>query len=125
MIYKRNQLPVTVLQDRKDLRKFDDDLVRYLSDQDENLGAVLENGLTFSENFDGVFVTFTSNAIADTEDTITHDLGKSPAVGNSHRFIVVKSDKGAVLYNGGTADSETTINLKSTVASTTFTIFVF
>lgn len=120
MIYKKGSLPNIFLQFKDQIRKLDDDLFRYLNEQDENLASIFENGINFDENVDGDFVTFTSNAIANTEDSIAHELGKIPT-----GFIVTALDKGAVIYNGGTVDTKTVIHLKSTVAATTFTIFIF
>ena len=71
------------------------------------------------ENISGEFQVYTSNATPDTADSISHTLGSVP-IG----FLVVNLDKGAVIYDSGTAWTETTISLKSTVASTTATIFL-
>lgn len=71
------------------------------------------------ENMAGEFQAYTSNATPDTADSITHTLGAIP-IG----FIVINLDKGAVLYDGGVAWTDTTISLKATVASTTSTIFL-
>lgn len=120
MIYNKGQLPSIGIEDKNKVRKFDDDLLRYLNLQDENLIAIFENGIRFDENFNASEVTFTSNAVANTEDAISHTLGKVP-VG----FLVIGLNKGAVLYNGGTTDTAFLIHLKSTVASTTFKILVF
>ena len=71
------------------------------------------------ENIDGEFQVFTSNATPDTADSITHTLGAVP-IG----FLVVNLDKGAVIYDSGTAWTTTTISLKTTVASTLVTVFL-
>ena len=71
------------------------------------------------ENISGTFQVFTSNAVADTEDTIAHEIGAVP-IG----FIVVNRDKSGVLYDGGTAWTSENMYLKSSVAETTYTIFV-
>ena len=73
-----------------------------------------------SENLDGEFQVFTSNGVADTEEAITHGLGRAP-VG----FIIMNSSKGANLYDSGTTWTDTIIYLKSDTASTTFTIWIF
>lgn len=119
MIYRRGSLPNIYLQHQKSLRKVDDDLFRYLNEQDENLGVILDRGITFEENVDGVFVTYTSNGAPDTEDTVTHTLNRAP-VG----FIVTDINKGAVIYRSGTS-TKTSLLLKCNVASTTATLFVF
>jgi hypothetical protein len=71
------------------------------------------------ENISGEWQTYTSNATPDTADSITHTLGSVP-IG----FIVVNLDKGAVIYDSGTAWTTTTISLKCNTASTTATIFI-
>lgn len=70
------------------------------------------------ENISGIFSVFTSNAVADTEDTIAHGLGVAP-VG----FIVVNKNKAGNLYDSGTAWTSTNAYLKSDTASTTYTVF--
>lgn len=109
-VYRRGSVPFNVAKE----------LQLFLTDLDMNLDAVLNKGVSFEDNFNGEFVTFTSNATPDTEDTVTHHLKKAPA-----GFIVTGLNKGAVIYAGGTMDTETEIHLKSTVASTLCTIFIF
>lgn len=71
------------------------------------------------ENIAGKFVTFTSNGVANTEDTIAHGLGAIP-VG----WIITKQDIAGILYSGSTAWDATNIYLKSSVASTTYQLFL-
>jgi len=71
------------------------------------------------ENIHGEFQVFTSNAIPDTSDSITHTLGSVP-VG----FFIVNINKGAVVYDSGVAWTASTISLKTTVASTLITLFL-
>jgi hypothetical protein len=71
------------------------------------------------ENIAGKFLTFTSNGVANTEDTIATGLEATP-IG----YIVTKQDTAGVLYSGTTAWDETNIYLKSSVASTTYKIFL-
>lgn len=71
------------------------------------------------ENISGEFQVFTSNASADTEDTIAHTLGSVP-IG----FIIINRDKGGVVYDSGTAWTSTNIFLKTTTTSTLVTIFL-
>ena len=73
-----------------------------------------------SENLDGEFQVFTSNGVADTEETLSHTLNRTP-VG----FIIMNSSKGANLYDSGTSWTSTTIYLKSDTASTIYTIWIF
>lgn len=71
------------------------------------------------ENISGTFQVYTSNAVADTEDTIAHGLGVAP-IG----FLVINIDKGGVVYDGGTAWDSTNIYLKCSTAATTITLFL-
>jgi hypothetical protein len=67
-----------------------------------------------------VYVTYTSNATANTADSVAHALGRIP-VG----YIVVNNGNGGVVYNGGVAFSGATISLKCTTASNAVTLLVF
>jgi len=71
------------------------------------------------DNIDGEFVTITSPAGADTEFTVTHNLGRVP-VG----FFVVNIDKVGIVYDGGTVWTTTQMFLKVNAATVTLTIFV-
>ena len=74
-----------------------------------------ENG----ENVSGVWVSYTTNASANTEDAVSHSLGSEP-IG----FIVTNIDKGGVVYDSGTSWTDTTIYLKCSVASANVTLFL-
>ena len=71
-------------------------------------------------NIDAVWVNYVSNAVADTEDTVAHNLGRTP-VG----IFVSAPDKSAVIYRGSTAWDATNVYLKSTAVTTTADILVF
>ena len=103
-----------------DMRKFDKDLMSQLNEAFRNLDAILNRGIKFQDNVDCRLVTFTSDGVADTENTVAHTLGKVP-VG----FLVYSLDKGAVVYNGTTAFTKTNIYLKVNTATTVVKIIVF
>ncbi len=74
------------------------------------------------ENIAGEFQVFTSNAVANTEDTIAHLVGAIP-IG----YIVCGQDKAGSLYQlsgTGTAWTATNIYLKCSVASVQFRLFL-
>jgi hypothetical protein len=71
------------------------------------------------ENIAGEFISFTSSGTADNEDAVSHTLGSFP-----QGYIVVNQDTAGVLYDSGTQWSTTSINVKSSVASTTYKIFL-
>lgn len=73
-----------------------------------------------SENLDGEFQVIADTGSADTEFNVTHGLNRVP-VG----FIVMKSSKGGVTYNGSTTWTSTTIYLKNSSANNAITIWVF
>jgi len=95
------------------LRQFDQDLINALGDLSFSLGSILDGGISLQDNMDAAVVSFTSNATPDTEDAIPHGLGKVP-----EHLIVSSLDKGAVVYQSGTAWTKTTIYVKTTKAST-------
>ena len=70
------------------------------------------------ENISGSFQVVTS-AGADTEFVVAHELGATPT-----GFLVVRTNKGGVVYDSGTAWNDTNIYLKCTTASTTLTLFI-
>ena len=67
----------------------------------------------------GNTVTYTTNATANTADTVTHNLGYVP-----NGYIVISNGNGGVVYSGGTATA-TTIPLKCTTASNAVTVMIF
>ena len=74
------------------------------------------------ENMYGQWLTITTNAVANTEDTFTHSCGVVP-VG----YLTVWQDKAGSLYQSPTVGTDwttTTISLKCSVASVTFKLFL-
>lgn len=77
---------------------------------------------TYGENLSGKFVTYVSNAVANTEDTIAHNIGSVP-IG----YLILWQDKAGSAYQGpatGTAWTTANIYLKCSVASVTFKLFI-
>lgn len=102
----------------------------YVFDLDKdmrNLGNLVNGRVRFGdgvdgargENISGEFQVFTSDGVADAENTIAHTLGAVP-IG----YIVLNQDKAGSLYDSGTAWTATNIYLKSDVASVTFKVFL-
>ncbi len=71
------------------------------------------------ENIAGEFQVYTSNGSADTEDTVAHGLDSVP-IG----YIVLKQDKGSIVYDSGTAWTADSIFLKQTGTSVATTLFI-
>lgn len=95
------------------------DLVQLMAEQELNLTSLLNQGLRVPDNFDGALIQYTSNAIANTQDTVAHGLRKVPSY-----FFVLSVDKGGTPYKSAAFDA-TNVYLKNTVASVATTIFVF
>lgn len=81
---------------------------------------MLNGGLRFSDNQDAETISYTTNAVANTEDTVAHTLKRVP-VG----AILVYTDKAVSLYAGGTAWTASNIYLKANVASAAVKILVY
>ena len=71
------------------------------------------------ENVSGEFQVVADTGSANTEFSITHTMGAVP-IG----YLVTNIDKGAVIYDSGTAWTTTQIHLKSTVANCAVTVFL-
>lgn len=114
MNYHKGQLPNPTPLDKKDIRKIDEDLFRFLNEQDQNLDSIFSSGFT-----DGQFLTFTSHVTPDTQFAVAHNLSRTPT-----GYIPVSKDKAADLYTGTAADSSN-LYLKCDVSSATIKIWVF
>lgn len=84
----------------------------------------INKGITFGDgvsidNIKGGWVTFTSSATPDQENTVAHNLGAIP-VG----WIIFTQDKAGSLYLGVTTWDKTNIYVKCNVASVTFKLFL-
>ena len=85
-----------------------------------SIKSVLNGGIRFEDNFDNRLLTFTSNAIPDTETVVAHTLGKTP-VG----IIVYSQNKAGSLYNSNNAHTTTSIKIKCNTASINFKVIIF
>lgn len=119
-LYASPNFPAIFTENFQQLREFDRDLITALGGWDQIFKAILDKGLSFEDNADVAFVSYTTNAAPNTQDTVAHTLGKVPT-----RYIVVSKDKAADVYNGGTAFTKTNLYLKCTVASAALTLMIF
>ena len=90
-----------------------------------DLVSVLPHGGTITTdekplNFDAIWVAYVSNAVANTEDTVAHALGRTPV-----DLLVGMPDKSAVIYKSTTTWSSTNIYLKASAATVTVNLLVF
>ena len=74
---------------------------------------------TESENINGVWANVVTPGVANTDFTVTHNLGRVP-VG----YIVMKKDIATDIYDGSVAATVTQITLRATVATVTVRLFV-
>lgn len=84
------------------------------------LAGLLNNGLTFADNFKANTLDVADTGVINTEFAVAHTLKRVP-VG----YIVVGINKAAVVYNSGTAWTVSNIYLKANVANCTVKLIVF
>ncbi len=118
--FKQPQFPAAFANSNPPLREFDKQLVMVLASMASNLKAILEQGISVEDNLDAALISFSSSGTPDAENTVAHALGKIPT-----GFVVYSLDKGAVVYKGTTAWTETNIYLKVNVASVAVMAWVF
>lgn len=99
---------------------YDQDLAKSIEQLISNLDNIFNSGLRIDESGDLQIISFTSNGVANTEDTVPHTLKRVP-VG----FFVIRQDKASIVYDGATAWTATDIYLKTNVATVALTIVVF
>jgi hypothetical protein len=116
--------PLPVAQDDPLATYHQDEYLRQLFITSQNLALTQRNGAINNNdkagNLAGKYVVFTSNGVANTEDAVLHALGAVPT-----GYIIVRQNQSAILYTGSTAWTKTTIYLKSSAASTLWTVMVF
>ena len=84
------------------------------------LDAILNRGITFDDNVDCRRVSVTSHGTPGTEFSVSHTLGKVP-IG----YIVCGQNGAGSVYDGTTANTATTLFLKSDVGGVVFRLIVF
>lgn len=98
---------------------FAQDLVTVLSNCFHVVGAILDRGLSLTDNVDCDVVSYTSNGTANTEDEVAHNLGKMP------RHVILSSiNKAGIVYKGTTAFTNTHIYMKTSVVSAAVQLIV-
>ena len=100
-------------------KALEEELTSYVTD----LSRLLNKGIKFAENLNAEIVSYTSNAVADTEDTINHTLGRVPS-----GYLALHRSKAGIIYQGpatGTAWTASAIYVKCNVASTVFSLMIF
>lgn len=120
MEFKKSIITSLLLSVGEELSRFDKEISRILSELMTNLTNMFDRGITFSENISCDLVAYTSNAVANTEDTVAHALGKIPT-----GYLVYGIDKACSIYLGSTTWTATNIYLKTSVATVAVKIIVF
>lgn len=116
--------PIPIPPNTKNAAFFYNDQLTQLYQTLRNLSLTQRDGAIQDDdkagNLNGVYVVFTSNGVANTEDTVAHNLGRIP-VG----YIPVRQDKSAILYDGTTTFTATNLYLKSSAATVAWTVLIF
>lgn len=93
----------------------------------EQLARVINGGISFgdggnevSDNIDGVWENVADTGAADTDFTVTHNLGRIP-----NGWLSVEQDKAGIYYLGSVTATETEITLKCSVANVAVRLFIF
>lgn len=118
--YREPNLPAIFSQGQQTLREFDRKLITVLAQWSDNLKTILDRGISFTDNVDCSIVSVTSHVTPGTEFSVAHLLGKVPA-----GYIVCGQGGAGSVYDGATANSKTTLYLKSDVGGVVFKVLVF
>lgn len=93
----------------------------------EQLARIVNGQISFgdslnsiSDNIAGTWVSTTTPAVANTDFTVVHNLGRLPS-----GWIVAMQDKAASIYLGTLPSTETELTLKCSVASVAVRLFIF
>lgn len=95
-------------------------LEKTLDEAFQRLREILNKGLLFADNFDAYIATITTDATPGLETAITHGLKRVPS-----GYLVMSRDKAAIIYDGASAWTATTLYIRSDVASVTAKVIVF
>ena len=84
------------------------------------LAQILNKGLLFTDNFNAEIKTIADSGNADSENTVAHTLKRVPT-----GYIVLKINKAGIVYDSGTAWTDTNLYLKCSAANCAITLMVF
>lgn len=103
------------LQNINDVQEF----MRYCAQAVEDLQTLVNGQIEFNSNIKSQSVVVLFND-ANTDVLIRHNLNKTGV-----NFLVVNKNASSDFYHGSNQDTQSTINLRSTVAGVTATIILF
>jgi len=90
----------------------------------QRVAKLLNGGISFgdgtqSDNVDGVWINAITPGVANTDFTVTHNLGRVPA-----GYIVKSKSAACDIYDGSVAASETQLTLRATAINVLVRLFV-
>lgn len=118
--FQRVNVPAIFTKSYGDVRQLDNDMLKALSELSINLDSILNQGMRFEDNVDCRLVEVTSHATPGTEFSVSHGLGKVPT-----GYVIYRRDGAGTVYDGTSADTATTLFLRSDASSVTFKLIVF
>lgn len=102
------------------LISFADEVIKQWANLAQLLNGLINFGDgTNRDNIDGAWCSATAPAVANTDFTLTHNLGRVP-VG----YWIMRKDRAADVYTGSVASSTTQLTLRCDVADAVLVIFV-
>jgi hypothetical protein len=104
---------------KDDVKEIDKDLITIFNCLQGRVRFGAGNDGSGGENIQGEWQVIADTGAINTEFSVTHGLGSVP-VG----YLVVKTNKGGVIYDSGTTWTSTTIYLKCSAANATVTLFL-
>lgn len=118
--FKSVNFPGIFLKFYRQIRQYDEDLIKALEENFLALEAMLNRGLNPEDNFDWRLVDFTSDPSIGVETAVPHTLGKIPT-----DFIVTSIDQEAIVWKGSTPWTSDTIYLKASQSSVAIRAYIF
>ncbi len=119
-VFKEPNFPAIFTESFQNLRRFDKDLITVLGEWSLNLKGILDGGISFDDNLDISRFSVVSHGTPGTEFSVAHGLGKVPS-----GYVIYGQTGAGSVYDGTTANTATTLYLRSDVAAITFRIMVF
>ena len=99
---------------------FEKNLEQELYSYSTELAQIINKGLKFSDNFNAEIVSLSDSGNANSENEIAHTLKRVPT-----GYLVLKVNAAGIVYDSGTAWTDTKIYLKCNAANCAITILVF
>jgi hypothetical protein len=99
---------------------FEKGLEKELLSYSQEIAQVINKGIKFTDNFDSQIKTISDSGLADSENTIAHTLKRVPT-----GYLILKINNAGIVYDSGTAWTDTNIYLKCSSANAAITILIF